>query len=421
MRVNWSYENASTRKTLKTPILQKKAPVVYIGTMKFLKWVGKKLYSVIDKVVGQQNLEEAWGKVRKNKGAPGVDKTTIEEYERELKQNLGNLRTKVLSKVYIPSPIRRVWIPKSNGEKRPLGIPTIEDRVLHMAISQILYTVFEDKFKCFGYVRGVSAKDAIKEIQEWSMKGYRYAVETDIEKFFDNIDHNILINKIHERTTDGTVLRLIRAILRSRVLGETWNYTKKGTPQGSPLSPLLANIYLAELDEIIGGKYKCIRYADDIIVLTKTRKDAEEAKKVIEGELKKLKLKMKESKTRISHISEGWKFLGYEINGRQIKPTQEAVKRLKMKIRKITRRKRTEPVEMIIEEMRPVIIGWTNYYNCSIGCAELFYRLGQWIMDRVKMYIAKAPWIRTIAEIPYKALVEKGLILPYHVLKGYVP
>ena len=142
---------------------------------------------------------------------------------------------------------------------------------------------------------------------------------------------------------------------------------------------------------------------------------------MIKGELKKIKLKMKQTKTRISHISEGWKFLGYEINATQIKPTTQAIKRLKIKVRKITRRKRTEPVEMIIAELRPVIVGWTNYYNQSIGCKQLFYKIGQWIIDRLKMYIAKAPWIRTIADIPYKVLIEKGLILPYHVLTGNVP
>lgn len=390
--------------------------------METIKWEGRKLYSLIDKIVRQDNLKGAWQKVKKNGGGCGIDKVTISEFELNIERNLEELRRKVLSKSYESAPIRRVWIPKPDGGKRPLGIPTVEDRVLHAAIARTLYDVFEDTFESYGYMEGIGARDAIEEIKRLTRQGYKYALETDIEGFFDNLEHDILIDKIHERITDGTVLRLVRKILRSKVLGEIQAYTAIGTPQGSPLSPILANIYLAEFDRAIDRKYKIIRYADDVVILTKSKEEAEDAKEDVKKELADIGLKMKDSKTRVAYISEGWNFLGYEINEREVRPSQKSIKRFKAKVRKITMRKRTEPVGRVIkEELRPLIIGWSNYFKSAAGCKELFFGLGAWTIDRVKMYIIKARWIPSMADIKYSSLIGMGLILPLHVITEYVP
>jgi len=278
----------------------------------------RKWYTVIDKVWAKANLLAAWAKVRANGGAPGVDGQSVASFERGVEQRLDVLSEALRAGTYRPQPVRRVYLPKSGGGQRPLGIPTVGDRVVHQAIRQVLEPIFEPRFgsRSHGFRPGRGCQSALKVVDQAVRHGYSWVVDADIQAFFDTVDHERLLDAVHEAVTDGSLLRLLRRILTAGVLepGEREaRPTPLGTPQGSPLSPLLANLYLHVLDErLTRAGWGLVRYADDFVIFARSETEAAEAlalaREVLEGQLG---LTLHPDKTRVVAVTEGFEFLGY--------------------------------------------------------------------------------------------------------------
>jgi RNA-directed DNA polymerase len=278
----------------------------------------RKWYTVIDKVWAEANLLAAWAKVRANGGAPGVDGQSVERFAQNVEQRLADLREDLRAGTYRPQPVRRVYLPKSGGGQRPLGIPTVRDRVVHQALRQVLEPIFEPHFcsRSHGFRPGRGCQSALKVVDQAVRHGYAWVVDADIAAFFDTVDHEQLLDAVHERVTDGSLLRLLRRLLTAGVLepGERQaRPTPLGTPQGSPLSPLLANLYLHVLDErLTRAGWGLVRYADDFVIFARSAAEATEAlalaREVLEGQLG---LTLHPDKTRVVAVTEGFEFLGY--------------------------------------------------------------------------------------------------------------
>lgn len=381
--------------------------------------MGKKLkhHSLIDKVYKRLNLHIAYEKVKANKGAGGMDGVTIEMFEKNLADNLEEAHRLLYEDKYEPQPVRRVYIPKANGDLRPLGIPTVRDRVVQQALLNRLEKIFEAKFKdcSYGFRQGRSQLQAIGKIEEYLKSGYEWVVEVDIDKFFDTVDHELTIDLVNEEVADGRVLRLIRAFLKSGVM-EDLGVTRqeKGTPQGGVISPLLANIYLHPYDEAMTqAGYRMVRYADDVVILCRSKQEAEGALKrtreILEG---RLKLKLNENKTRLVHKRETFEFLGYGFGcgySDYKMPRPKSIERFKDKIRLLTRRQQPKKMSQVIEEINPVIRGWGNYFKH--GCSRAVFRqLDWWTENRLRAFKAKRWGLRTHLKMPHSALKSMGLI-----------
>ena len=355
-----------------------------------------KVHSLIDKVYKELNLYIAFEKVKANKGTGGVDKVSLEEFEKNLVVNIEEIHRLLLEDRYEPQPVRRVWIPKPNGDRRPLGIPTIRDRVVQQALLNRLERIFEPEFcSCsYGFRKGRSCHQAIEKVEEYLKSDGQWIVEVDIQKFFDTLDHKKLMKLINKEISDGRVLRLIEAFLKAGVMEDMEvKNQENGTPQGGVISPLLANIYLHEYDKVMSEEgYQVVRYADDIVVICKTRKEAERVKsrtiEILEGELK---LELNSYKTKIVHKSQGFEFLGYYF-GRGYTdyklPSNKAVETFKDKVREITRRQQPKSMQQVIERLTPVVRGWGNYFLKG-QCQKLFVKLDFWLMHRITAYRVK--------------------------------
>lgn len=352
----------------------------------------RKWHSLIDKIWAMPNLEEAFKEVKKNRGAAGIDNITIKEFESELESNLGALQHQLRTKTYKPKPVRRVYIPKADGTQRPLGIPTVGDRVVQAATRRILEPIFEAKFMdcSFGFRPNRSAHMAIEKIRKDLMDGYVYVIDADLKSYFDTIPHDKLIEAVREEVVDGSVLRLIESFLKAGVMeGGSFHLSEKGSPQGGVISPLLANIYLHPLDKIMTERgHRITRYADDFVICCKSKKGAERVlKSVIKILEQELGLKVHPEKTKIvNNLEEPFVFLGYEFKaGYWFKPSPKALKKFKAKVKEITRRNQTVNLEKFIKEkLNPYLRGWGRYFG--IGHAKKqFSELDAWIRRRLRM------------------------------------
>ena len=352
----------------------------------------RKWYSLMDKLWNYQNLEQAFYDVKKNRGSHGVDKVTIKEYEIELEHNLRVLQESLRSKTYRAKPVRRVFIPKADGTKRPLGIPTVEDRILQAATKRILEPIFEQKFlDCsFGFRPNRSAHMAIDKIRQDLMDGYSFVIDADIKTYFDSIPHDKLIDLIKEEVVDSSVLALIIQFLKSGIFQDGIFYeSDTGSPQGGVISPLLANIYLHPLDEMmIERGHRITRYADDFVICCKSRKGAERVLstvvKLLEG---KLGLKVHPDKTKIvDNYEEPFIFLGYVFKkGYFHSPSNKAVKKFKKSIKGVTKRNLTVNLEEFVKRrLNPIIRGWGRYFGIGFS-KTLFQKLDSWIRRRLRM------------------------------------
>jgi len=335
-------------------------------------------------------------KVKANRGAGGVDKESIEKFEENLEENIERIHQELKRNEYRPQPVRRVWIPKPNGEKRGLGVPTIRDRVVQQAMLIRLEPIFEPTFmeSSYGFRPHRSAHQAIDEVSMWLKKGHWWIMEADIKGYFDNIPHEKLIDLVAERVSDGRVLRLIRSFLKAGVMEELKVKEQvKGTPQGGVISPLLANIYLNYYDQkMLKESFKVIRFADDFVVMCRTEREAERAKKLTQKILEEeLELELHSTKTRVVHINEGFEFLGFLFKrgySVYIYPRHKAVKAFRDKVRKITGRKNPYRMSEMVRKLNKVIIGWGNYFKKGVA-RKLFWRLDRWIRRRVRAFKAK--------------------------------
>lgn len=350
----------------------------------------RKWYSLYDKVFAITNLERAFARVQENRGAAGSDGQTVEQFGNRLTMELERLHRELVEKRYRPRPVRRVWIPKASGGKRPLGIPSVRDRVVQQALLQVLGSIFEEKFSRYshGFRPERGCETALRVVDRVLKAGYEWVLDADIQAFFDNVDHELLLDALNEEVSDGSVLRLTRMFLESgvQVEGAEVEPTERGTPQGSPLSPLLANIYLHRLDAALEESgFGLVRYADDFVIITKSRERAEEALKLVKRELSALKLQLHPEKTRIVAIDEGFEFLGYRYfrDGKGVLQKvvgEKAVRRFREAVRKRTprhagqkRRKATHctlkrlqrnpQLRRIIEELNRYLTGWFGYFR----------------------------------------------------------
>ncbi|MGI0130812.1 MAG: group II intron reverse transcriptase/maturase [Thermoplasmata archaeon] len=382
------------------------------------KWTGQKHPSLMPLLFRRKTLQAAWEQVRRNGGAPGVDGETVKEFGEHAKERLWELSEALRLHTWQPKPLRRVWIPKPDGRRRGLAIPSVEDRVVHAALANVLYPMFEDLFgeACFAYAPGRNAQQAVARVQAEAKAGKAWAVETDVASFFDTIGRKRLLAKLAERIADGSLLRLVGAVMRSGVLEETAGEDAEGIPQGSPLSPLLANIYLAEFDREVGGRWKLTRYADDLVVSCATEEEAEAALAEMESALKREGLTMKPEKTRVVPLREGVDFLGYRITLGGVWPSEKSVKRFHEKVRSLTLPHETRSPKEGVARVMPVVRGWTNYF--SLTRPARVWEPGLWLLTRLRVCFTKHRWAgKWQKEWPMYRLLELGVETPWSLLK----
>lgn len=352
----------------------------------------RKWYSLIDKIWSMPNLEEAFKEVKRNGGAPGVDKVTIKAYESQLEDNLRALQTALRTKTYTPKPVRRVYIAKSDGTQRPLGIPTVEDRVVQAAAKRILEPIYETKFceRSYGFRPERSAHMALTNIHKDLMDGYPYVIDADLKSYFDTIPHERLLNEVREEVVDGSVLRLLNDFLQAGVLeGGVVHPSGVGSPQGGVISPLLANIYLHPLDKLMEERgHRMTRYADNFVICCRTRKGAERVlRSIVKFLEEELGLKVHPEKTKIvNHQEELFVFLGHEFKpGHWITPSDKAMKKFKERTKEITRRNQTVDVSKLVKKvLKPYLRGWGKYFAYG-NVKVLFKNLDSWIRRRLRM------------------------------------
>ena len=346
---------------------------------------------LIEKILHRDNLNEAFKRVKSNKGTAGIDGITTEELLEHLKENKDKILGQIRARKYKPKAVKRVQIPKSNGKKRNLGIPTTTDRVIQQAIAQILSPIYENKFSenSYGFRPNRNAHDALKRIKEIAEEGYTWVVDLDLEKYFDTVNQSKLIQILSEEIKDGDVISLIHKYLKSGIMiDEIKVKSDKGVPQGGPLSPLLANIYLNEADqELEKWGYKFVRYADDMLIFARNRKAAERyykrVKKLLEG---KLKLKVNEEKTSIRKLSQT-KYLGYGFyhnNGTQLKVHKESLKKLTAKLKAVTSRSNALGYRQRRIKINQIIRGWIQYFKLA-NMRNHLQKLDEWLRRRIRM------------------------------------
>lgn len=353
---------------------------------------------LIEKILSKENLQIAIKKVKQNKGAPGIDKMTVHEVEDWFNQYQEDVISKIMNKQYRPMPVKRVYIPKPNGKERPLGIPTVVDRVIQQAMLQVLTEIYEPIFSdhSFGFRPKRSAHMAMEEVLRYLNEGYEWIVDLDIEKFFDTVNHDKLISILRENVNDSTTLHLIRAYLRAGVLDKGLvKSTTIGTPQGGPISVILSNIYLDKFDKELETRgLRFVRYADDCIIFTKSEMSANRVMKSVTSWLeRKLFLKVSATKTKVVRPTKG-QFLGYTFykngQGWNCKPTDDRKKRLYSKINKYLKRKHavSRPLAVTFTKVNQIVRGWINYFK--IGSIKLFIdKFGQWLRHKIRCIIIK--------------------------------
>ena len=354
---------------------------------------------LLERVLERDNLNRAYKRVKANKGAAGVDGMTVDEALPWLKDHKGELLDSIRRGKYKPSPVRRVEIPKGDGGVRKLGIPTVIDRIIQQAIAQILVPIYEPKFSdgSYGYRPNRSAKDAIQKVREYADQGYRYAVCLDLSKYFDTLNHELLMNMLREDIHDKRLIDLIKKYLKSGVMENgVVTKTEEGSPQGGNLSPLLANIYLDKFDKEFEGRgVKVVRYADDIVLLAKSERASlrllETSIRYLE---KKLKLKVNTEKSRAVSVYSirNFKFLGFALgrnrNGAYIRIHPKSRVKAKQKLKRLTSRSQGRKLDTVLNNIKVFMQGWLGYY----GIAEMKSTMDNWngwLRRRIRMYIWK--------------------------------
>ena len=345
-------------------------------------------FDLLERILEPDNLMRAWKQVKSNKGAPGIDGVTIVQFPAYIQERWQGIGAAILDGTYVPSPVLRVEIPKPDGGMRPLGIPTVMDRVIQQAIAQVLMPIFDPGFSesSFGFRPGRCAHDAVYKVQDYIKQGYRVAVDMDLAKFFDTVNHDVLMNRVSRKVKDKRVLKLIGRYLRAGVVNNgRLEYTRKGVPQGGPLSPLLANILLDDLDKELEARgHRFARYADDFIILVKSQRAGERVMKSICRFLEqRLRLSVNEKKSKVANV-EDCSFLGFIFCKGKIRWSQKAFVEFKRHIRLLTGRSWFVSMDHRLKELAKYIRGWMNYY----GISE-YYRpipgLDEWLRRRIRM------------------------------------
>jgi RNA-directed DNA polymerase len=348
----------------------------------------RKVHSLTGRITPKLMID-AFKAVKRNRGACGIDKVSIQMFEQNLEQNLTALMKALKSRTYISYVLRRAYVPKGKNQRRPLGIPAVRDRVAQEVVRRLLEPIFERKFHndSYGYRKKRNCHMAIQRILQLCRVGFTYIVDADIRAFFDTIPHSLIMKAIAEEVADGNILGLVEKFLKAGVM-EDGKYipTTKGTPQGGVISPLLANIVLNYLDwhlEDLG--YHFVRYADDFVILTQSKAEAEKALTVVQDFLtNELGLELNSEKTKITTYGKGFDFLGFFISSRTVKASTKSVEKFRDKVRNITIRSHNLD-QGVIKKLNGVIHGTANYFATSFSsCHYQFERLDKWIRRRLR-------------------------------------
>jgi RNA-directed DNA polymerase len=350
---------------------------------------------LLNQILSRENMLLALKRVEQNKGSHGVDKMPVQNLRQHLVENWTSIRESILKGVYEPMPVRRVEIPKPDGGVRLLGIPTVADRLIQQAIAQVLSKIYDSTFSehSYGFRPNRSAHDAVRKAKGYMKEGYRWVVDMDLEKFFDQVNHDRLMSTLAKRIHDKPLLKLIRNYLQAGVMMDgVVSSTEKGTPQGGPLSPLLSNIVLDELDKELEERgHRFVRYADDCNIYVKSKRAGERTLTSIQRFIeRKLRLKVNEKK---SAVDRPWKrkFLGFSFTSSKepkVRIAKESIKRMKKKVREITSRKMPYPMEYRIQKLNQYLIGWCGYFALA-DTKSIFSELDGWIRRRLRMCLWK--------------------------------
>ena len=371
---------------------------------------------ILGKILERDNMNRAYKRVKANKGAPGIDGMTIEAALPWLREHKDELIGRIKRGKYTPSPVRRVEIPKPDGGIRKLGIPTVIDRIIQQAIAQKLMLIYEPMFSdgSYGYRPGRNAKDAIERVREYAEEGYRYAVSLDLSRYFDTLNHEILLNRLRKEVKDERVIQIIKRYLKSGVMENgVVKETGEGSPQGGNLSPLLANIYLDEFDKEFERRgVPCVRYADDIVLLAKSERAAkrllETSTTYLEDKLK-LTVNRKKSKVTSVYAIQNFKFLGFALgrngNGAFIRVHPKSWKKMKAKLKSLSSRRHVQSVIPALGKIRVYMRGWLNYYGIA-AMKQAIEELNGWLYHRIRMCIWKM-WKKPRSKMKY--LMKLGI------------
>jgi len=355
---------------------------------------GSKWHSLIDKVYAIGNLLRSFQRVAANRGAAGVDHQTIEMFEQRLEENVGKLSASLKDGRYRPQAVRRTWIEKlGSKDKRPLGIPTVRDRVVQTAVRQVLEPIFERDFAehSYGFRPGRGCKEALRRVDRLLKAGYHWVVDADLKSYFDTIPRGQLMERVEEKIADGRVLALVEAFLQQGIMEgmKTWT-PMGGTPQGAVISPLLSNIYLDPLDHGMAEQgFEMIRYADDFVILCRSEAEAKEALERVKEWTEQAGLTLHPTKTRIVDATQagGFDFLGYTFAQGQKRPRQKSLKKFKDTIRAKTRRNHGESLRRVIEDLNRTLRGWFGYFQHSHK--DTFPTLDSWIRMRLRSILRR--------------------------------
>jgi len=370
---------------------------------------------LMEEICERDNLLEALERVKSNKGAPGVDGMTVNELPNYLRKNWPTIQAQLLSGSYVPKPVRRVEIPKPTGGFRMLGIPCVLDRFIQQAVLRVLQERWDPTFseQSYGFRPGRSAHQAVSQAQQYIAEGHRYVVDFDLEKFFDRVNHDLLMGRVAKRISDKRLLRLIRSFLNAGIMdhGLFQPLQDEGVPQGGPLSPLLSNLFLDDLDrELERRGHRFVRYADDCNIYVRSERAGHRVMESIKQYLgRKLRLRINEKKSAVAPVDQR-KFLGFGMAlwkpsepRRVISP--ESIVRFKQKVRRLTRRARGRSLDQVIEELSGYLSGWASYYGFS-ELPSVLRDLDSWIRHRLRCYVW-SQWKTYKRRV--EALVELGV------------
>lgn len=354
---------------------------------------GGKWHSLMDKVYKRENLLSAYREVAANRGAAGVDHVTVEDFTANLAKNVSKLEQQLRDGSYRPQAIKRVHIPKpGTSDKRPLGIPTVRDRVVQNAVRHVLEPILERHFAehSYGFRPGRGCKDALHRVDQLLRQGCKFVVDVDLKSYFDTIPHRRLLDELHQYVADGAVLGLVEQFLQAEILDDLKHWTPTaGAPQGAVLSPLLGNVYLNDLDHLLAAAgYEYTRYADDLVIQCRTREEAEAALALVQRWVADRDLTLHPDKTRIVHVDEeGFEFLGYHFIKHRRFPRKKSLAKFKDAIRAKTKRNNGHSLKAVIEDVNQTVRGWFEYFRHSWWTT--FTGLDGWLRGRLRSILRK--------------------------------
>jgi RNA-directed DNA polymerase len=355
---------------------------------------GNKWFSLIDKVYRPSTLQAAWQQVKANKGAAGIDRQSVERFAANEQVYLSELAKDLEQGTYRPQAVRRVEIPKAGGKTRPLGIPTVKDRIVQTAVKRVIEPILEKEFlpMSYGFRPGKGCKDALREVDECLKQGYTHVVDADLKGYFDSIPHERLKTRIQEHISDGRLLQLLASWLQQDIVRdlERWTPTA-GTPQGAVISPLLANLYLHPLDvEMSKLGYRMVRYADDFVMLCQSAPQAQAALQEVQTWVQENGLTLHPDKTHVGDClveGQGFEFLGYRFEAGRRRVRDKSLKGFKDKVREKTRRTRGDSIRTIVEDLSPMLRGWFGYFKHARR--STFISLDGFIRRRLRSVLRK--------------------------------